>query len=189
MKVGNQSKPSPRNPGGLIARPLHLPRHNRQSMGRDLRRPDTHTPRRHSPPSPLHLREITLPTGRPVEGALSRAPHRAGALAHGLADILAYQAGSGARGRRTGDGAKPRVSQNAGTTTSCFRAATSRRRRVPVEHAFHPLRTAFGQAARANVRVRPGDSYWTTDIFDGRPKMLTVHIQSGGNPTSVRRFQ
>jgi hypothetical protein len=33
--------------------------------------------------------------------ALSRAPHRTGAMAHGLADILAYQAGSGARRRRT----------------------------------------------------------------------------------------
>src|SRR6266536_3052003 len=35
------------------------------------------------------------------EGALSPAPHRTGALAHGLADILAYQAGSRAAGRRT----------------------------------------------------------------------------------------
>jgi hypothetical protein len=33
--------------------------------------------------------------------AVTRAPHRTGALAHGLADILAYHAGSGARGRRT----------------------------------------------------------------------------------------
>jgi hypothetical protein len=33
--------------------------------------------------------------------AVTRAPHRTGAMAHGLADILTYQAGSRARGRRT----------------------------------------------------------------------------------------
>jgi hypothetical protein len=46
----------------------------------------------------------------------SRAPHRTGAVAHGLADILAYQADRGHRGRRT-ETAQTRVSQNAGTTT------------------------------------------------------------------------
>jgi hypothetical protein len=43
----------------------------------------------------------TAVPGRMGGAALSRAPHRTGALARGLADILAYQAGSRAAGRRT----------------------------------------------------------------------------------------
>src|SRR6266536_1280003 len=51
-----------------------------------------------------------------IRFAVTRAPHRTGVMAHGLADILAYQAGSG-QGPAHGDGANPRVSQNAGSTT------------------------------------------------------------------------
>ena len=62
-------------------------------------------------------------------------PVRRTALAHGLADILAYQAGSVARGRRTRR-RRPR-SQNSGSTTRCFKAATAGRCRVPVKQALN----------------------------------------------------
>jgi hypothetical protein len=70
-----------------------------------------------------------------LSGALSRAPHRAGALAHGLADIWLTNR-IGARARRT-ETAQPGVSQNAGSTTRCFGAATSGRGRGPVKQAFN----------------------------------------------------
>ena len=57
---------------------------------------------------------VCLCLGAP--SALSRAPHRTGALAHGLADILADQAGSRARGRRT-ETAQTGCRRMRGTTT------------------------------------------------------------------------
>jgi len=68
-------------------------------------------------------------------------------MARGLADILAYQAGSGALGRRTGrrkGRRKPRVSRFAGKATRLFEGGNPVRRRVQVERAFHLGTNALG---------------------------------------------
>jgi hypothetical protein len=73
------------------------------------------------------------------------------ALAHGLADVWLTKPGSGARvgARRR---CEPRMSQFAGSTTRCFRAATAGRCRVPVEQAFH-LRTNSVRLSGAGQRA------------------------------------
>jgi hypothetical protein len=51
-----------------------------------------------------------------------------------------------------------------------------------------PRRTSWQRAAIL-VRLRPGDSYATSDLFDGRPKILTVTITSRTSGKSVMRFR
>jgi hypothetical protein len=76
--------------------------------------------------------------------ALSRASHRTGAMAHGLADILAYQAGSRARGRRT-ETAQTRVSQNAGSATCA---------RYPGGNSPFPRKWTNGMSYPRSGRIR-----------------------------------
>jgi hypothetical protein len=45
------------------------------------------------------------------------------------------------------------------------------------------------QIAPITVRVGPGDSYSATDLFDGRPKVLTLTISSRSRVTTVTRFR
>lgn len=44
------------------------------------------------------------------------------------------------------------------------------------------------QRATINVRIQPGDTYSATNLFDGRPRVLTVTIGSGTSSKSVWRF-
>ena len=45
------------------------------------------------------------------------------------------------------------------------------------------------QRAPITITIRPGDSYWTNDLFDGRPAVLTVHIAPPRGRTTVNRFR
>jgi hypothetical protein len=69
--------------------------------------------------------------------AVTRAPHRTGALAHGLADLLAYQAGSRAQSRRTetAQGAQHLFDAVCDSRRSSAAAASSPRRRLGVHAA------------------------------------------------------
>jgi hypothetical protein len=52
-----------------------------------------------------------------------------------------------------------------------------------------PLRRTLWQRAPIVIRIRPGDTYVTSDLFDGRPKVLTVTITSRTSGRSVTRYR
>jgi hypothetical protein len=84
-----------------------------------------------------HRRPLRAPRARP--SAVTRAPHRRGARPR---RHLAYQAGSGA-GAGTRKPRKPRVSQNAGSATRCFRAGSAGRCRMPPAGRSGPVDPTF----------------------------------------------
>lgn len=52
-----------------------------------------------------------------------------------------------------------------------------------------PLRYTPWQRAPISIRISPGDTYEATDLFDGRPKVLTVKVQSRQSGTRLSNFR
>jgi hypothetical protein len=143
------------------------------SAAASRRRSASHRPRRHGAPAP----RVDL-AGGPSVVTPCAAPH--GRNGTRPRRHLAYQAGvwiggtrAGARGRR-----RRRVSQFAGSTTCCFRAATSGRRCVPVELSpAHEQRSAkrlgpAGRRAAAGARVHAA---WRSELL--RVAYLAVAVR------------